>query len=67
MVKTLIFMKRLGKLSDTKTDSKSNYFKQRTDITRFYLVHQGENDFGNEETEQRVLPFTTFCKELGMP
>ena len=60
-------MKRLGKLSDTKTDSKSNYFKQRTDITRFYLVHQGENDFGNEETEQRVLPFTTFCKELGMP
>jgi len=55
------------KLSDSKASSKYDYFKQRTDIPRFYLVHQGETDHGNEETGQRVLPFTTFCKDLGMP
>lgn len=55
------------KLSYAKASSKFEYFKQRTDIPRFYLVHLGKKDFGDEETEQRVLPLTTFCQELGMP
>ncbi len=55
------------KLSDTRTSSKFEYFKQRTDIPRFYLTHAGKADFGNESTGQRVLPFPTFCQELGLP
>ena len=55
------------KLSDSKATSTFDYFKQRTNIPKFYMVHLGENDFGDEETDQRILPFTTFCKELGMP
>ena len=55
------------KLSDSKATSKFDYFKQRTNIPKFYMVHLGGNDFGDEETGQRVLPFTTFCKELNMP
>ncbi len=55
------------KLSDSKQSSKYGYFKERTDVPKFYQVHTGEKDYGNEETGQRVLPFTTFCKELKMP
>ncbi len=55
------------KLSDSKVSSKFEYFKQRTDIPRFYLVHNGTNDYGDEETGQRILPFTSFCQELRMP
>ncbi|MFH1729429.1 MAG: ATP-binding protein [Pseudomonadota bacterium] len=43
------------------------YFKERTDIPNFYQVHRKDKDFGNEKTTGRVLPFTVFCKELGMP
>ncbi len=55
------------KLNDAKTATKFDYFKQRTDIPKFYLIHTGESDYGDEETGQRVLPFTTFCTELKMP
>jgi predicted AAA+ superfamily ATPase len=44
-----------------------NYFRERTDIPRFYQTHLGEKDFGNAETSTRVLPFPTFCRELGLP
>lgn len=35
-------------------------------IDRLYQVHLGQKDYGHEKTG-RVLPFTTFCKELGLP
>lgn len=43
------------------------YFRERTDIPRFYQVHLGERDFGDENTGTRVLPFSTFCREAGLP
>lgn len=42
------------------------YFKVRTKIPIFYQVHLGERDYSPEEGI-RVLPFTSFCKELGLP
>ena len=43
------------------------YFRERTDIPRFYQVHLGERDFGNEEADTRVLPFSSFCREVALP
>lgn len=43
------------------------YFRQRTDIPRFYQVHLGERNFGNAEANTRVLPFAAFCQELALP
>ncbi len=45
----------------------ARYFRARTPIPRFYQVHLGERDHGNESTDVRVLPFITFCRELEMP
>lgn len=42
------------------------YFSERTNIPAFYQVHQGQKDYGKEESG-RVLPFVKFCKELGLP
>ncbi|MBC8344625.1 MAG: ATP-binding protein [Candidatus Marinimicrobia bacterium] len=41
------------------------YFNDRTEIPKFYQVHLGEKDVLKDGF--RILPFTTFCKELGMP
>jgi hypothetical protein len=30
-------------------------------------VHTGERDFGNADTDVRVLPFRTFCVEKALP
>jgi len=43
------------------------YFRERTDIPRFYQAHLGHRDFGNAESGTRVLPFSTFCRELALP
>ncbi|MFC1499046.1 ATP-binding protein [Verrucomicrobiota bacterium] len=43
------------------------YFRERTDIPRFYQVHCGSKDTGSAETGTRVLPFLEFCKKLKMP
>ena len=43
------------------------YFRERTDIPAFYQVHLGTKDFGDAATGTRVLPFYTFCRELGLP
>ena len=43
------------------------YFRERTEIPRFYQVHLGEKDFGDAESSVRVLPFATFCHELHLP
>jgi predicted AAA+ superfamily ATPase len=40
------------------------YFKSRLEIPEVYQVHLGAKDFGDAATTGRVLPFTTFCKEL---
>jgi predicted AAA+ superfamily ATPase len=42
------------------------YFKERTNIPEFYQVHLGTKDFGHAKTSGRCLPFTVFCKELGL-
>lgn len=41
------------------------YFAARTQIPAFYQVHLGTRDFGHSESG-RVLPFTTFCRELDL-
>ncbi len=43
------------------------YFRERTSIPLFYQVHLGDKDYGDEDTETRVLPFITFCREKEMP
>jgi predicted AAA+ superfamily ATPase len=43
------------------------YFKERTAIPRFYQVHLGSRDYVDAKSGGRVLPFATFCQELGMP
>lgn len=43
------------------------YFRERTDIPRFYQVHLGGNSFGQAETDTLVMPFAAFCSELGLP
>lgn len=43
-----------------------NYFRERTNIPEFYQVHMQEKDYGHPRTG-RVLPFTKFCIELGLP
>ncbi len=55
------------KTGDKKRSPWIQYYKERTDIPRFYQVHMGANTYGNEETDGKVIPFSDFCKELDMP
>ncbi len=43
------------------------YFRERTPIPRFYQVHLGDADHGDAASDTRVLPFRTFCSEMGLP
>ena len=43
------------------------YFRERTDIPRFYQVHLGTRDFGDAVANTRVLPFWNFCREVAVP
>ena len=43
------------------------YMRERSDIPRFFQVHLGATDFGDENSDTRVLPFRTFCSELALP
>jgi predicted AAA+ superfamily ATPase len=45
----------------------TRYFRERTSIPRFYQVHLGKRDHGDEFKDTRLLPFTTFCQELKLP
>ena len=57
-----------AKVSDSKQPTpEATYFRARTNIPRFYQVHLGQEDYGNENTSVRVLPFWKFCKELALP
>lgn len=44
-----------------------NYFSERTRIPKFYQVHLGTRDVENQSKRYRILPFLTFCKEVGIP
>ena len=55
------------KSGERNTSSACKYFRERTTIPRFYQVHLGKRDFGNAQTNTRVLPFATFCRELSLP
>ena len=55
---------------ECKTGEKSlskhiHYFRERTAIPAFYQVHLGKKDYGTKE-QGRVLPFSTFCEEVGL-
>ncbi len=41
------------------------YFMERTQIPKFYQVHEGARDYKKKGI--RVLPVHTFCKELLLP
>ena len=43
------------------------YVRERSVIPRFYQVHLGSTDFGDADSDTRVLPFAAFCTELALP
>ncbi len=47
--------------------SHTRYFRERTSIPQFFQVHRATQDFGNQDTDTRVLPIATFSRELGLP
>lgn len=53
------------KTGDSQLSKSIPYFKERTSIPAFYQVHMGTKDYGHA-SKGRVLPFWTFCKELGL-
>ncbi|MFH1754463.1 MAG: DUF4143 domain-containing protein, partial [Candidatus Latescibacterota bacterium] len=55
------------KSGDRNVSPACKYFRERTDIPRFYQVHLGTKEYGNETVATRVLPFSTFCREMEMP
>ncbi len=55
------------KSGDRRASSACRYFRERTEIPRFYQVHLGTGDFGNATSDTRVLPFVAFCAELALP
>jgi len=55
------------KTGDRKASPSCRYFRERTDIPRFYQVHLGSKSFGNADSDTLVLPFSTFCSELTLP
>ena len=55
------------KTGDRKASPACRYFRERTAIPRFYQVHLGRQSFGNAESDTLVLPFHSFCAELGLP
>jgi predicted AAA+ superfamily ATPase len=55
------------KSGERRASPSCDYFRERTNIPRFYQVHLGRKDFGNAGTNTRVLPFATFCRELELP
>ena len=53
------------KSGDQQLSPHIKYFKERTNIPKFYQVHLKEKDFGNANNG-RVMPFIKFCKEKGL-
>ena len=55
------------KTGERNASSACRYFRERTDIPRFYQVHLADKSFGNADSDVLVLPFVTFCADLGLP
>ncbi|MDD5627531.1 MAG: AAA family ATPase [Elusimicrobia bacterium] len=55
------------KTGESAPSSAARYFRARTPIASFYQTHRGRKDFGHAATDVRVLPFTSLCRELGLP
>ncbi len=55
------------KSGDRRAAPACGYFRERTDVPRFYQVHLGTRDFGDADANTRVLPLATFCREVGLP
>ena len=55
------------KTGDRRAAPACSYFRERTDIPCFYQVHLATGDFGDAGVSTRVLPFSTFCHEVGLP
>ncbi|HPI41563.1 MAG TPA: AAA family ATPase [Pseudobdellovibrionaceae bacterium] len=53
------------KTGDKNISSHIQYFKDRVNIPAFYQVHLGKAEYG-EPKSGKVLPFASFCKELGL-
>jgi hypothetical protein len=53
------------KSGDRELSRHIKYFQERTPIKLFYQVHRGSRSYGTP-TSGMVLPFTEFCKELGL-
>ncbi len=53
------------KSGDSSVSKNIFYFKQKTKIPKFYQVHTKSKDY-EPETGIRVLPFITFCNEVGL-
>ncbi|MBN1960106.1 MAG: ATP-binding protein [Deltaproteobacteria bacterium] len=45
----------------------ARYFRERTKIPRFYQVHLGKRDFGDEYSDVRVIPVWRWINELKLP
>jgi len=41
------------------------YFSERTSIPKFYQVHLGKKDV-RFDSKTRIVPFLTFCNEVGL-
>jgi len=55
------------KTGERQINKAAYYFRERTNIPKFYQVHLGQKDFGSAENSVRVLPFQRFCTELNLP
>jgi predicted AAA+ superfamily ATPase len=55
-----------AKLGEVQFSAHLQYFKARTKIPAFFQVHMDKKDVENP-LYGRMLPFTTFCREMKMP
>jgi len=53
------------KTGDREISPHIEYFRERTTIPFFYQVHMKDKDYGDAKVG-RVLPLTTFCREVGL-
>jgi hypothetical protein len=54
------------KAGDTGISRNISYFAQRTNIPRFYQMHNGSKDYEIAEHHARVLPLTSFSRILAV-
>lgn len=52
------------KTGENHLSSHISYFKNRTNIPRFYQVHLGKKHFGHPEKEGQMIPIDLFIKEI---